>query len=169
MNKLFNLSVIAAPILLIVIINLFAAVNLLAYEPYSYSPSEKEEIYGTWINPEYGINWVPQKVIMYPDFTWVRFLSVNDTDPGFTGSFKLLDRWTDSEGNIWYKMLWNLENMEWKMYELVRISDSGKKLEYVFSEVDFPDEITSDHPNYRVYYRLQNRESLSRYRCMTGV
>jgi len=92
---------------------------------------------------------------MYPNGTWKRFLSRHDLAPGFTGSFTLIDKWTDSEGNIWYKMFWNLGNIEWEMYEIVRISNSGKTLEYVFSEIDFPIGITTDHPNYRIYYRQE--------------
>jgi len=149
-KKLWYLSVIVIPIFVSVIIGFFVVVNIHAYDP-----SEKEEIYGTWINPEYGGNWAPQKLIMYPNGTWKRFLSRHDLAPGFTGSFTLIDKWTDSEGNIWYKMFWNLGNIEWEMYEIVRISNSGKTLEYVFSEIDFPIGITTDHPNYRIYYRQE--------------
>jgi len=150
MKKLWYLSVLVISIFVSVIINFFVVVNIHAYDP-----SEKEEIYGTWINPDYGGDWAVQKIIIDPNGTEKRFHSRHDLAAGYTCPFTLIDKWTDSEGNIWYKMFWTLGNIEWKMYEIIRISNSGKTLEYVFSEIDFPKEITADHPDYRIYYRQE--------------
>jgi hypothetical protein len=150
MKKLWYLSVFVISIFVSVIISLFVGVNIHAYDP-----SEKEEIYGTWINPKYGQEGAPQKIIIDPNGTWKRFYSRHDLATGLTGPFTLTDKWIDSEGNIWYKMFWTMGNIEWKMYELIRISNSGKVLEYVFSEVDFPKGITVDYPDYRIYYRQE--------------
>jgi len=114
-----------------------------------------EELYGTWINPDYGGEWAVQKIIIDPDGTEKRFHSRHDLATGWTCPITLIDKWTDSEGNIWYRMFWTLGNEEWKMYEIIRISNSGKTLEYVFSEIDFPKGISADHPDYRIYYRQE--------------
>jgi len=134
-----------------VIIGLFVVVNTHAYDP-----SEKEEIYGTWINPEYGDleSYSPQKLIINPEGTWKRFGSRHDLATPYTGTFTLTDKWTDSEGNIWYKQFWEYQTIE-IIYEIVRISNSGKTLELIFSEYDFLKGITADHPHYRIYFRQE--------------
>ena len=75
---------------------------LVVVNTHAYDPSEKEKIYGTWINPEYGKMW---------------------------------------EGG--------------ERYEINRISNSGKTLELILSEYDFPEGIHADHPHYRIYFRRE--------------
>ena len=98
----------------------------------------------------------PQKLIMNPDGIWKRFRNRCDLATPFTGTFTLTDKWTDSEGNIWYKQVWiyktTYRTLE-TIYEIVRISNSGKTLELIFSEYDFPKGMTVDHPYYRIFYR----------------
>ena len=149
MKKLCSLSVLVISLFVSAIIGLFVAVNIHAYDP-----SEKEEIYGTWINPEYGEmeSYRPQKLIMNPDGTWKRFRSRHDLSTPYIGTFTLTDKWTDSDGNIWYKQIWKYKTIE-TIYEIVRISNSGKTLEHIWSKYDFPKGITADHPNYRIFFR----------------
>ena len=60
----------------------------------------KEEIYGTWVNTEYNNlnNWV--KVIFNPDGTWELYAHESYVEPGRTGMFTIVDKWSDSEGFI---------------------------------------------------------------------
>jgi hypothetical protein len=80
-----------------------------------YVPSPSEELYGIWVNMDYGktkSDW-PQKIIIY-DWGYAEgYLKVTDKDPcikwaGWPGipckwTYTIVDKWTDSEGNIWYR------------------------------------------------------------------
>lgn len=132
-----------------------------AEEEKGYVPKENEEIYGTWVNE----NMRCKKFILKPDGTWAEYNEVSDTEPAKSGSYLLSgtfvieDRWTDSEGNIWYKRKWWLGAKEIRHdsypfgYSLVRISDSGKIGEFHWAYGDYPDEIDPEAPNYFIYYR----------------
>jgi len=72
------------------------------------------------------------------------------------GTYSIIKKWTDSEKNLWYK----LKATEIKRgkstedyYYLSKISDSGKKLEFVFHASDYLKVINPDKPTYRVYFR----------------
>ena len=122
-----------------------------------YVPSENEEIYGTWVNPEYGKTEASfsQKRIINPDGTWEEYSSMADI--GYlTWEYTIIDKWTDSEGNIWYKLNTWYGNKAYgaiPYYDLHRISNSGLTWEFVSSTKDYPTEIDPDHPMYFIYYR----------------
>ena len=122
-----------------------------------YEPTENEEIYGTWINPEYGTTealW-SQKRIINPDGTWEEYSSMEDI--GYrTYKYTIIDKWTDSEGNIWYKLLTEYGGRAYgvkPLYELHRISNSKQTWEFVSSAEAYTTQIDPNHPIYFIYYR----------------
>jgi len=123
------------------------------------SASKNEsEIYGTWINTEYPGTWTGgwQKIVHNTDGTYKNYMNATDTQPAVDMNENVVEKWTDAEGNIWYKITWTFLSGE-KYNELDRISNNGTVLEYVTApaRVGWPTEIRKDHHDweYRIYYR----------------
>ncbi len=73
-----------------------------------------------------------------------------------TLKYTIIDKWTDSEGNIWYKLITEYGGKTYgakPFYELHKISNSGLTWEFVSSTEAYPIEIDPDHPLYFTYYR----------------
>jgi hypothetical protein len=121
-----------------------------------YAPRNDEEIYGTWVNMTYpgDSNQYPQKFVLHFWGEWEEYRHATQ-DTYLSGTFVLVDRWTDSEGNIWYKDYIRMRNCPYPSFELDKISKDGTVWEYVFSPRDFPtaDNMNSTNPYYRIYYR----------------
>ena len=116
--------------------------------------SKKEEYYGTWVNTDYDRStffWA--KTIHNHDGTLIKYRSTSDTEPYKTATFTIEDKWTDSEGNIWYKILYTETEQILSNFELTKISDNGTTLELVISIIDYPTEIDPNNDMYRIYYR----------------
>ena len=111
-----------------------------------YIPGDNEELYGTWVNKEY----LPPKVTNYPG-EWAAFRSVKSEETAETGKYKITDKWTDSEGNIWYKT--EVSHHVQKVYQLDKISNSGKTWELVYSSSKYPMKIDPKDANYYIYHR----------------
>jgi beta-lactamase regulating signal transducer with metallopeptidase domain len=124
-----------------------------------YIPEAKEEIAGTWINTSYSGN-LPmfQKLVSHSWGYYEIFAHETDERPTVRGTMVLTDKWTDTEGNIWYKLYFR-ENMEsyFVRFQLARISENGKVWEFVHSTADFPaeDDLISKRKGkkYHIYYR----------------
>lgn len=111
---------------------------------------------GTWINEEYNTHPFKARLVIRPDGTFVVYSRTTDTTKDEIGHFVVVDKWTDSEGNIWYKThVWGGVMVEGKpsAYELARLSDSGNIWELVSISGEFPAEIDVNHPRYHIYYR----------------
>jgi len=122
-----------------------------------YVPTENEEIYGTWINPEYGTMEAlfSQKRITNPDGTWEEYSGMADIAYR-TLKYTIIDKWTDSEGNIWYKLITEYGGKTYgakPFYELHKISNAKLTWEFVSSAEAYPTKIDPDHPMYFIYYR----------------
>ena len=119
-----------------------------------YVPTENEEIYGTWVNPNYGWIRFPQKIIIKPGGIYEYCLSKSDL-AGSICTYTLTDKWIDSEGNVWYRWIWQWKGVGETRYELHKISNSGLtwEWEYINSFDDYPTEIDPKHPEYHIYYR----------------
>ena len=115
----------------------------------AYIPEDNEELYGTWINMEYRAFPFP-KLINYPG-DWAAFLSAKSKKVHETGKYTITDKWTDSEGNIWYKT--RVSGVVQKVYQLDKISNSGKTWEFVFSYEKYPTEINPKDADYYIYHR----------------
>ena len=120
------------------------------------SRDKEEELYGTWVNSDYNASAEIAKLIVDPDpgirddanGTVIRYLRGSDKQPYTRFSFRIEETWNDDEGNIWYKIE-ALVEMEY--YHLWKISNSGNTLELVFTRQNYPDEIDSNHANYRIF------------------
>jgi beta-lactamase regulating signal transducer with metallopeptidase domain len=122
-----------------------------------YVPTQDEEIYGTWINTEYsGDLTYEQKYVQYSWGYFESYSKVGSKTPVNvnTGTSTLVDKWTDTGGNIWYKEYVRCQ-VYGGLYQIVKISDNGDTLEYMWANVDFPFEadLTPESATYRIYYR----------------
>ncbi len=77
-----------------------------------------------------------------------------DEKPKWSWTYFLAAKWTDSDGNIWYKELdqfpgWPVE------YSLTKISKNGTVMECIYSRTEFPPEsdLNSSHLTYLTYHR----------------
>ena len=120
--------------------------------------SKKEEYYGTWVNTDYDRSTlaIRAKTIHNHDGTLSKYVNTSDTEPYETGTFTIEDKWTDSEGNIWYKILYTVTGQIISNFELTKISDNGTTLELVYSVIDYPTEIVPNDGINFIYYRQQN-------------
>lgn len=115
-----------------------------------YFAKDKEELYGTWINMEYGDR-PAQKVVYNPDGTGGGASSIN-IEPYWKFRYLITGKWTDPEGNIMYKEHWVGDWRE-EAYSLIKISNSGKTLEMVSDPDKYPSEIDPKNNLYRKYTR----------------
>jgi hypothetical protein len=65
-----------------------------------YVPKPNEELYGTWINAQTSLPKVVNDAQGFRDYS-----HTTDADPIFSGSASITSRWTDSDGNVWYKVV----------------------------------------------------------------
>ena len=143
---------------LMFLVTVFACLNSFGddKEKYGfYAPRDNEELYGTWVNTTRpGSNEYKQKIVMNYWGDWETYKEA--TDEFFdNGTFIIVDRWTDSEGNIWYKEYIREQNYLYPIFELDKISKSGTVWEYLFGYDGSPtaDNMNSKNPYYRIYYR----------------
>ena len=138
------------------ILALILSVTLVAFTSDSiagergYYAKDNEELYGTWINMEYK-GMPAQKIVRKPDGTSEIFMSANLKKPSYMARYLITGKWTDPEGNIWYKIHWVGEWRE-EGYTLFKISNSGKSLESV-TDTKYPTEIDPKNNLYRKYTR----------------
>jgi hypothetical protein len=66
-----------------------------------------------------------------------------------------VEKWTDSEGNVWYKNFNRHNAAMTAIFLIIKISNNGTVCESVSSYGEFPtkDELNVDHFNYVIYYR----------------
>lgn len=122
--------------------------TIFAQDP-AYIPEDNEELYGTWINMEYHAFPHP-KVTNFPGELAI-FGSVKSEKANETGKYTITDKWTDSEGNIWYKTEVTFPFQ--KGYRLDKISNYGKTWESVISYSKYPTEINPEDADYYIYRR----------------
>ena len=100
---------------------------------------------------DYKANEMPyQKIVNFPG-RFQFFYSADTETAMVTASSLITDKWTDSEGNIWYKVMWVM--FDQKGYELDKISNSGKTREYVYSYSKYPTKIDPENATYHIYHR----------------
>ena len=126
----------------------------------AYVATKDEELYGTWINPEYDQKNIMAKWILKPDGTFDAYSKSTSNRVFEVGTFTIADKWTDSEGNIYYK--YSKSSMEYgsienpyTYYFLVKIHATLDIAEELWSSVDYPTEFDPDNLryNYWVFYR----------------
>jgi hypothetical protein len=127
-------------------------------------PKGAEELYGTWGNEKNLADvFHGQKVIVTAEGMKI-FCKVSDPDPRMVVSWDIAGRWTDSEGNIWYKTReistgGIYQGARWQ--SLQKISKSGTVWERAtilletgsFNPAFYPKTIDKKGVYYRVLYR----------------
>ena len=111
---------------------------------------------GTWINLDYGKGSFAQKLIYYSDGIYDEYILVTDTMRYDWGKIIILDKWLDSEGNVWCRTHWEGTLHGGKGYQMVKISNSGNTLEVIWASESFPiEEWEPDRfeYNYEIHYR----------------
>ena len=113
---------------------LIAAALMISCATKPYVAKEDEEIFGTWVNTSYrqGMGasyWASywQKIVHNPDGTIEGYMYAVDI-AHFTGAYAIIAKWTDSQGNILYKLMtrWGDKTSgETTLYEL-HIAASGR-------------------------------------------
>ena len=136
-----------------------------------YITKEDEEIFGTWVNTSYSYTIAgsddyaqtlanyAQKIITQNDGTYEVYMGVGDIVPQFKFQYTITDKWTDSDGSIWYKIVskYKSEYTERTRFGLNKINNTGRTWEYVVSVDDYPTQIDPSHPTYRKYYRQEEK------------
>ena len=139
------------------IVSLFLFANAVqANEP--YVPKDKEELYGTWVNKEYANKYINSKWDFNSDGTWA---SYRDTvgEPIWAGQYSITEKWTDAEGNIWYKIKWHNKWSGGSGFGLIKISDSGETMEAAYEEGDYPVKIDPTKSFWQyggIHYKISN-------------
>jgi hypothetical protein len=113
---------------------------------------------GIWVNEEYNSHPFMAKYVIFSDGTFDAYNNLTDTGKHGSGHYIIVDKWTDSEGNRWYKMhVWGGVVVEGKpdMYELDKFSNSGNVWEFISLTGDFPPELDKSQFRYHIYYRQE--------------
>jgi hypothetical protein len=134
---------------------LFVASFLCAEELRVFS---NEEITGTWVNPEYtGFEYNQQKYVLTHWGYYEAYTKIVSSSPKYKGTYQIIDKWTDSEGNTLYKSIVRYEGGLQYSYELGKISKDRSTWEYAFSYINYPTEfdLNPDNAHYRIYYRQE--------------
>jgi hypothetical protein len=114
---------------------------------------------GTWVNTDVPGNWVaPQKFITHSDGTLDFYSTATSSKSTTTYVFTLFERWSDADGNTWFKAQKSGEfgGSVMTIYEYGKINDSGDTYELIYhvgsQEID---DWEPENPlyNYVVYYR----------------
>lgn len=116
------------------------------------SLSESDEICCTWINLKYVQGEFPQKIMFHYDGTYATYGKIDSTSALSRGMFQVAQKRTDSEGYIWYNIIMN-DPIKGKKYKLARVSENGRKLEFVCNKDDYPTAINPDETGYCNYIR----------------
>jgi hypothetical protein len=147
-------------IILFVLLCTLTHILLVGCVPSKYVPKPNEELYGTWINEKMSA----QKYINATG-RWAEYLKSSDSSSHKEFAAEIVSKWTDSEGNIWYKTTRNDISGPYagfKTTALSKLSKNGTVWESVWTEPEneaevtnptYPTKIDPNDPKYTVYYR----------------
>jgi hypothetical protein len=127
-----------------------------------YYPSWDEPLYGTWINydyPEGSYNRNPKTVIHNSGYLEA-FLKITDTTAPESGVMVIIKKWTDPQGNVWYKTFFRA-NAPGDTLWLFRISKNNSVSESIFCQANISGceeslieaNLAPNNPHYRIYNR----------------
>ncbi len=146
-------------ILVALIIAVLIIVGSCATGKKAYVTKENEELYGTWVNTEYNETHIhlPAKFVYHPDGT-LAFYWTETSARKTEGTFNIIEKWIDDEGNIWYKVIRNITHPgKATLHTLNKISNSGMILESSFKPSgEFPTILDPNDLrviNYMIHYR----------------
>jgi hypothetical protein len=132
----------------------------------NFVPKGDEELYGTWANEKNNVDvFHGQKVVVAADGMDI-YCRVSDPAPGMEVSWEISSKWTDSEGNVWYKTLGTstggvYKGANWQALE--KINKSGtvweRAVNYLelgrFNPAFYPRTIDPNGTYYRLLYRTE--------------
>ena len=100
--------------------------------PGKYTPKPNEELYGTWTNEQSPAF---QQVVFAPN-SWKWYQRIGNPAPSIDCKLELTSKWTDSEGNIWYKSIGTIiggtaGDVGTELVVLSKLSKSATVLEFV--------------------------------------
>jgi hypothetical protein len=146
--------------ILILVLAVLIAIESCATSKKAYVAKEDEELYGTWVNPEYDRGKPNAKIVIKPDGTLDAYSLSNSERPIGVSEYTITDKWTDSEGNIWYKIVETffdqkvMQNPD-TYYSLSKIDKTGNTLEELWSSIDYPPKFELDNLRYSYYIRYR--------------
>jgi len=112
---------------------------------------------GTWINSENNVTGIKfRKAIFHPDGSYDHYYEIRDTIFHDTTNFTFYAKWTDLEGNIWYKAHWENDHYV-EGYSMGKFSNFGNTYEEVWNFGVEPIEAWTPEDN-RYYYRIWYRQ-----------
>lgn len=139
--------------ILIMIFVLLIIAGSCATEKMTYI-SKDFEIYGIWINPDYNNTDRMSKIVFHPNGKDYLYREDISTVVAIEEDFVITNKWIDSKGNLFYTMRFSPETDPYWLFCLLKISNSGKTLEYDWSYDDYPTEIDPQQSGvYSIYYR----------------
>ena len=130
---------------LMIVLSLLALLLLGGCGPAKYAPKANEELYGTWINKSYSGHYarddIHQQKEVIDSNGYHAFRFVGDIAEYFVGAETITSKWTDSEGNIWYKTykgVWDWEDGKKSEvpHFLYKLSKSATVRESVYASRD---------------------------------
>ena len=132
------------------------------WNPGKYVAKPNEEIYGRWVNKDnYGGDFSPQKEIITADGV-KKFDKIFDSVPFEEYTKVIYSKWTDGEGNIWYKTYGTVTAGIYKGFiwqGIDKLSKGATVWESCFcnpgqfDNAYFPTKIDGSGQNYRIEYR----------------
>jgi hypothetical protein len=153
-------------------IALLALIQVRGWAQTRYVLKPDEEIFGTWVNEETTTSHFQalhfHKIVITAD-AFKDYLNVSDSVPVTEGTAEtdagwIDSKWTDSEGNTWYKAFHVFTTGPYKgnkIQELDKLSKSGTVWESVFSYVrefnanNYPTKIDPMSFTYSIFYRAE--------------
>lgn len=145
--------------LLLLVLGILLALNQIGGWSQEKDIAHADDVfYGTWTNEHMLI----QKLVSLPG-AFKNYLRISDADPLYEGEQEIVERWTDSEGNIWYKTCGTVTTgalKGFKFQQLLRFDKSGDVRENTwrpvseFGPTSYPPKIDpTDKLHYGHYYR----------------
>lgn len=135
-----------------------------------YAAQADEPLYGTWVNEEYanlGLvrrNVSDVKYVFTDGGKFFPYTSMSDAEPTFEGRLSFDEKWTDNQGNVYYKAV---QTWRWYPYDegkpfppgsvhnvLYRINVAGNTLETVCNQLKYPE----DFSDYAGWYMVHHRQ-----------
>jgi beta-lactamase regulating signal transducer with metallopeptidase domain len=134
----------------------------------TYVAKEDEELYGIWLNDDYSLKnennsfMFDRSLIEFKsDGRLILYETALDSDSivKHFHTYNIENKWTDSNGTIWYKFYQYCSQTNTTHYTLCKISNSGKTLEYSNFSGAYPDDIYQDSYLYDYFiYFLHDKE-----------
>ena len=116
------------------------------------SLSGSDEICCTWFNMNYIEGKFPQKIMFHYDGTYATYKEFDSINAITRGTFQITKKWSDSEGFVWYKIIMS-DPKKGEKYQLARVSQNGRKLEFICNKNNYPSDLNSTETGYCSYLR----------------